>query len=43
MMQFTLGIAYQGVSKFAWQSVGNAIGLVSALIAAGLYGNIGIS
>jgi len=40
--QFTLGIAYQGVSKFAWQSVGNAIGLVSSLIAAGLYGNIGI-
>lgn len=41
--QFTLGIAYQGVSKFSWQTVGNVFGLITGIIAAGLYGNIGIS
>ncbi|KAI0687986.1 transmembrane amino acid transporter protein-domain-containing protein [Cytidiella melzeri] len=40
--QFTLPIAYQGVSAFAWQTVGNSLGLVTGIIAAGLYGNIGI-
>ncbi|KAF9456754.1 oligopeptide transporter protein [Collybia nuda] len=40
--QFTLPLAYQGVSKFAWQTVGNALALVTGIIAAGLYGNIGI-
>jgi hypothetical protein len=30
------------VSPYTWQTVGNAISLVSALIAAGLYGNIGV-
>ncbi|KAI0925331.1 hypothetical protein AcV7_005602 [Taiwanofungus camphoratus] len=40
--QYTLGIAYQGVSKYAWQTVGNVIGLITGIIAAGLYGNIGI-
>ncbi|EJU03673.1 hypothetical protein DACRYDRAFT_93955 [Dacryopinax primogenitus] len=40
--QYTLGIAYQGVSPYAWQTVNNVIGLISGIIAAGLYGNIGI-
>lgn len=40
--QFTLPLAYQGVSKFAWQTVGNVLSLVTGIIAAGLYGNIGI-
>ncbi|KAF9009481.1 transmembrane amino acid transporter protein-domain-containing protein [Cyathus striatus] len=40
--QFTLGLAYQGVSKFAWQTIGNALSVVTGSIAAGLYGNIGI-
>jgi len=30
------------VAPYAWQTVGNVIALVSAIIAAGLYGNIGI-
>lgn len=41
--QFTLGIAYQGVSKYSWQTVNNVFGLITGIIAAGLYGNIGIS
>lgn len=41
--QFTLPLAYQGMSKFAWQTVGNVISLITGIIAAGLYGNIGIS
>ncbi|KIJ93769.1 hypothetical protein K443DRAFT_111538 [Laccaria amethystina LaAM-08-1] len=40
--QFTLPLAYQGVSKFSWQTVGNVLSLVTGIIAAGLYGNIGI-
>ncbi|KAI0094160.1 transmembrane amino acid transporter protein-domain-containing protein [Irpex rosettiformis] len=40
--QFTLPLAYQGMSSFAWQTVGNALALVTGIIAAGLYGNIGI-
>ncbi|TFK32210.1 transmembrane amino acid transporter protein-domain-containing protein [Crucibulum laeve] len=40
--QFTLPLAFQGVSKFSWQTVGNALALVTGIIAAGLYGNIGI-
>ncbi|KAK4701208.1 hypothetical protein P7C70_g5023, partial [Phenoliferia sp. Uapishka_3] len=40
--QFTLAVAYQGVSKYAWQTVGNTLGLISSMIAAGLYGNIGL-
>lgn len=35
-------ISYQGVSVYGWQTAGNMISLISALIAAGLYGNIGI-
>ena len=41
--QFTLSIAYQGVSKYAWQTVNNVFALITGIIAAGLYGNIGIS
>ncbi|CAA7271203.1 unnamed protein product [Cyclocybe aegerita] len=40
--QFTLPLAFQGVSKFAWQTLGNVIALITGIIAAGLYGNIGI-
>ena len=40
--QFTIIIAYQGISSYAWQTVGNAFGLTSGLIAALLYGNVGI-
>jgi hypothetical protein len=58
--QFTLPLAFQGVSNFAWQTVGellkilidqilinmpigNVLSLITGIIAAGLYGNIGIS
>ena len=41
--QFTLALAFQGMSIFAWQTVGNVLAVITALIAAGLYGNIGIS
>ena len=41
--QLTLPLAFQGLSKFAWQTVGNVIALITGIIAAGLYGNIGIS
>ncbi|KAF8163825.1 transmembrane amino acid transporter protein-domain-containing protein [Crassisporium funariophilum] len=40
--QFTLPLAYQGVSRFSWQTVGNVLSLITGIIAAGLYGNIGI-
>ncbi|KAH8112279.1 transmembrane amino acid transporter protein-domain-containing protein [Phellopilus nigrolimitatus] len=40
--QFTLALAYQGLSQFAWQTVGNVLALITGIIAAGLYGNIGI-
>ncbi|KAG7086423.1 hypothetical protein E1B28_002377 [Marasmius oreades] len=40
--QYTLPLAYQGVSKQAWQDVGNVISVITGIIAAGLYGNIGI-
>jgi len=40
--QFTLAVAFQGVSRYSWQTVGNALHLVSAIIAGGLYGNIGL-
>lgn len=38
----SLRISYQGVSIYGWQTAGNMISLIAALIAAGLYGNIGI-
>ncbi|KAF9063690.1 transmembrane amino acid transporter protein-domain-containing protein [Rhodocollybia butyracea] len=40
--QFTLPLAYQGVSRQSWQDVGNVLALITGIIAAGLYGNIGI-
>ncbi|KAK4555623.1 hypothetical protein LTR86_007376 [Recurvomyces mirabilis] len=40
--QYTLPVAFQGVSKYSWQTVGNALNLVSTIIAGGLYGNIGL-
>lgn len=40
--QYSFNPSYQGVSLYGWQTVGNMITLIAALIAAGLYGNIGI-
>ncbi|ORX83508.1 hypothetical protein K493DRAFT_342015 [Basidiobolus meristosporus CBS 931.73] len=40
--QFTINPGNQGISSYAWQTATNILSLVSALIAAGLYGNIGI-
>lgn len=40
--QYTYVTSYQGVSPYAWQTFGNVLGLISGLIAAVLYGNIGI-
>ncbi|RFU32356.1 hypothetical protein B7463_g4002, partial [Scytalidium lignicola] len=40
--QYSFNPSYQGVSIYAWQTAGNMISLIAALIAAGLYGNIGI-
>lgn len=40
--QFTINPVYQGVAPYNWQTVGNSLSLVSTLIAALLYGNIGI-
>ncbi|KAF8530236.1 transmembrane amino acid transporter protein-domain-containing protein [Hysterangium stoloniferum] len=40
--QFSMPLAYQGLSIYAWQTVGNAFSLMMGMIAAGLYGNIGI-
>ncbi|KAL9109081.1 MAG: hypothetical protein Q9227_006172 [Pyrenula ochraceoflavens] len=39
--QFTLPVAFQGVSHYSWQTVSNVLNLVSGMIAGGLYGNIG--
>lgn len=40
--QYSYQPSYQGVSTYGWQTVGNSITLLAGLIAAGLYGNIGI-
>jgi hypothetical protein len=40
--QYSVNPAYQGVSPYAWQTVGNVLAVISGLIAAGLYGNIGV-
>ena len=40
--QYTLAIAYQGIGSYIWQTVANSIGLIGGLIAALLYGNIGL-
>ncbi|KZT43779.1 hypothetical protein SISSUDRAFT_977722 [Sistotremastrum suecicum HHB10207 ss-3] len=40
--QYTVNPANQGIATFGWQTATNIISFLSALIAAGLYGNIGI-
>ncbi|KAL1630881.1 hypothetical protein SLS54_000754 [Diplodia seriata] len=40
--QFAFNPAYQGITPYAWQTVGNVLGLATGLVAACLYGNIGI-
>ena len=40
--QYAMNPAYQGVNPYAWQTALNSIQLVTSLIAALLYGNIGI-
>ena len=42
LFSFSFSPSYQGVSRYGWQTAGNTITLIAALIAAGLYGNIGI-
>lgn len=40
--QFTINPVYQGLSPYNWQTAANVIAFLAALIAAALYGNIGI-
>jgi hypothetical protein len=40
--QFVINPANQGISVYSWQTAGNIISFISAVIAAALYGNIGI-
>lgn len=40
--QYAFTVSYQGVSPYGWQTAGNMISFISGLIAAGLYGNIGL-
>jgi hypothetical protein len=40
--QFVINPAFQGISPHIAQKAGNVLGLITALIAAALYGNIGI-
>lgn len=40
--QYSYQISYQGVSPYGFQTAGNMLAFVSGLIAAALYGNIGI-
>ncbi|KAK3674924.1 hypothetical protein LTR78_005268 [Recurvomyces mirabilis] len=40
--QYSYTISYQGVSSYGLQTAGNMIGVISGLIAAALYSNIGI-
>ena len=40
--QYTLNPAYQGVAPYGWQTAVDSIQLLTSLIAALLYGNIGI-
>nr|POE72723.1 hypothetical protein CFP56_30663 [Quercus suber] len=40
--QYAYQVSYQGVSSYGWQTAGNMLALISGLIAAGLYSNIGI-
>jgi len=40
--QYSLNPATQGIGAYAWQTVANVFGLVSGIIAALMYGNIGL-
>lgn len=40
--QYVYNVSYQGVSPYSWQTVCNIIELLTGIIAAVLYGNIGI-
>lgn len=40
--QYVQNPSYLGNSPYAWQSVGNVLAMVTALIAAALYGNVGV-
>ncbi|GAA5935830.1 uncharacterized protein JCM15063_001818 [Sporobolomyces koalae] len=40
--QYTLALAYQGISKYSWQTICNVFALITGIIAATLYGNIGL-
>lgn len=40
--QYSYNPVYQGISNYHWQTLGNAISFISGLIAALLYGNIGV-
>ncbi|KAI9694370.1 MAG: hypothetical protein M1820_008970 [Bogoriella megaspora] len=40
--QYAFNPAYQGIDPYGWQTVGNVFGVITGLIAACLYGNIGI-
>lgn len=40
--QYSCNPSYLGISPYGWQTTGNVLAIVSALIAAALYGNIGI-
>ncbi|EKG21088.1 Amino acid transporter transmembrane [Macrophomina phaseolina MS6] len=40
--QFAYNPAYQGINPYTWQTVGNVFAIITGLIAACLYGNIGI-
>ena len=40
--QYTFNPSYLGVSDYGWQTAGNTLTLISGIIAAGLYGNIGV-
>lgn len=40
--QYIQNPSYLGISPYNWQTAGNALAMVTALIAAGLYGNIGV-
>jgi hypothetical protein len=40
--QYVQNPSYLGISPYAWSTVGNVLAMVTALIAAALYGNIGL-
>ena len=40
--QYVYNPSYQGVNPYNWQTVGNVFELITGIIAACLYGNIGI-